>query len=166
MRQSPTLFRQKLGPLAPTGRRPTLQNRRVAQQQPDEKEDYHMNSRRRSYRAMQFRGRRQQPPAVLLAAIRVGAAATGAAAVGAGAVGALAVGRLVIGRAAVRRLKIEDLEVTRLHVHELRVNQQPANRPASDVVGPFDVTPARILASTGQPAVWPASIRCPSGSRM
>jgi hypothetical protein len=94
--------------------------------QPDEKEDYHMNGRRRSYRAMQFRGRRQQPPAVLLAAVRVGAAATGAAAIGAGAVGALAVGRLAVGRAAVRRLKIEDLEVTRLHVHELRVDQQPA----------------------------------------
>ena len=46
-----------------------------------------MNSRRRSYRPMQLRGgRRQQPPAVLLAAIRVGAAAVGAAAVGAGAV--------------------------------------------------------------------------------
>jgi hypothetical protein len=86
-----------------------------------------MNSRRRSYRPMQLRGgRRQQPPAVLLAAVRVGAAAAGAAAIGAGAVGALAIGRLAIGRAVVRRLKIEDLEVTRLHVHELRVDQQPA----------------------------------------
>jgi hypothetical protein len=93
----------------------------------DHGEDHGMNSRRRSYRPMQLRGgRRQQPPAVLLAAIRVGAAAVGAAAVGAGAVGALAVGRLAVGRAVVRRLKIEDLEVTRLHVHELRVDQQPA----------------------------------------
>jgi len=51
-----------------------------------------MNSRRRSYRPMQLRGgRRQQPPTVLLAAIRVGAAAAGAGAVGASAVGALAV---------------------------------------------------------------------------
>ncbi len=38
-----------------------------------------MNSRRRSYRPMQLLGgRRQQPPAVLLAAVRVGAAAVGA----------------------------------------------------------------------------------------
>jgi hypothetical protein len=100
-------------------------------------EDDGMNSRRRSYRPMQLRGgRRQQPPAVLLAAVRVGAAAAGAAAVGAGAVGALAVGRLAVGRAVVRRLKIEDLEVTRLHVHELQVDQQaaaaqPATTPAS-----------------------------------
>jgi hypothetical protein len=72
-----------------------------------------MNSRRRSYRPMQLPGRRRQPPVLLLAAVRVGAAAAGAAAVGAGAVGALAVGRLAIGRAVVRRLKIEDLERSR-----------------------------------------------------
>src|SRR4029450_7362943 len=81
--------------------------------QPDEKEDYHMNSRRRSYRATQFRAPRQPPPAVLLAAVRVGAAATGAAAIGAGAVSALAVGRLVVGRAGGPRLQIEGLGCTR-----------------------------------------------------